>query len=113
MDSEWHRGALEAQLRAQVALVEACARRAAAAGDPGLKSAWVSMLVRVMNASAATGSVLADVRWAPPSCSLADLPIRLRLPQLPPLPDMEGGPPPPRFRKTTSGGFCSGMSGLG
>src|SRR5690242_13940086 len=107
-----HMRALEEQLRAQVALVEACARAATAARDPRLKSAWIGAMVRVMNTSAATGSVLADLKWVPTDAALFALPVRLRLPKLPPLPNMEGGPPPPHFRKTTSEGFSNEISSL-
>jgi hypothetical protein len=88
---------LEEQLRAQSELVQACARRAAAAGDPRLRSAWIDTVARLMNASAATGSVLAALKWAPQS-ALPALPVPLRLPKLPALPYMEGRPPFPHFR---------------
>ncbi len=104
--------ALEEALRAQSALVEACARRAVASRDPRLCSAWIGAVVRLMDASAATGSAIADIRWAPAGATLFQLPVRLRLPGLPPLPEGEGGSPPPDFRKTTSGGFANEFSGL-
>jgi hypothetical protein len=95
---------LERQLRAQVALVEACGRRIAAARDPRLKVAWIDAVARLMNASAATGSAMADIRWAPADAALFLLRGGLGLPKLPQLPDIEDGTPPPRkFHKTTSG----------
>lgn len=90
---------LEDELRAQAALVEACGRRIAATHDPRLKSTWVDVFVRLMNASAATGSAVADIWWAP-DCSA--LPALAALPKLPRLPEMGDAPPPPAvFRKAS------------
>jgi hypothetical protein len=93
-------------------LVHACARAAAAADDPRLKSACIGAVVCLMNASAATGSMIANVRWVSADGGLSALPLRLRVPRLPPLPKEEGGPHPPAFCKTTSGRFSSGISSL-
>jgi hypothetical protein len=104
--------ALEKQLRAQSDHVRACGQCVLAAHDPRLKSAWIDAIVRLMDASAATGSVIADLKWAPRT-TLLNVPLRLHLPPLPPLPDLEEAPPPPpQIRKTTSGGFFSRNSGL-
>ncbi|HEY1637828.1 MAG TPA: hypothetical protein VGF62_04830, partial [Rhizomicrobium sp.] len=107
--------ALDEELRVQSELVQACARHAAAARDPRLKSAWIDVLVRLMDASAAIGSVIADMRRAPAGAALLSLAVRLRLPKLPSLPDVEQGtpPPPPDLRKTTAGGFVNEVSWLG
>ncbi|HSC19793.1 MAG TPA: hypothetical protein VLC74_12865, partial [Rhizomicrobium sp.] len=102
--------ALEAQLRGQVALLDACVARIAAARDPQLKSAWISAVVRLMNASAATGSAMADIKWAPASTAFM-LPIGLCLPPLPRLPE-EGEGPPAEFCKTTSAAISRRNSGL-
>src|SRR4051794_26765111 len=107
MDRNTHILTLEKQLRAQAELLEACGRRIAAAPDPRLKSAWLGAVVRLMNASAATGSAIAYIRWAP-----ADRPwpphATLHLPKLPQLPEIgEGSPPPAQIRKTTSRGFST------
>ena len=99
--------ALEHQLRAQAKHLQACAQRAA--GDPRLKSAWIEAVVRLMDASAATGSAIADLKWSPRD---PVIPVRLRLPDLPALPNAEGGPPPPQIRKTTSGHFRNRLNGL-
>src|SRR5437868_156787 len=96
---------LEEELRAKVALLPGCARAAAAAGDPRLKFAWIGAVVRLMNASAATGSVIAALERAPPRAAGLLPPVSLRAPKLSPLPNAEGGPPSPIFCKTTSGGF--------
>src|SRR5581483_9499494 len=103
---------LEEELRAQTALVAACFDRAAAAGDPRLKSAWRKLAVRLMNVSAATGWALAALKWAPRHSGMADLAVGLRLPKLPPLPDSGGSPPPHKICKTTSGGFANRNSHL-
>jgi hypothetical protein len=66
--------ALDEALRQQSALLQACAHRAAAASDPRLKSAWIDAVLRLMDASAATGSVIADLRWAPAGAALFSLP---------------------------------------
>src|SRR4051812_42061756 len=98
--------ALDEELRVQSELVQACARRAAAARDPRLKSAWIDAVVHLMDASATIGSVIADVRRAPADAALFSLPVCLRLPKLPLLPNTEEPlPPPPTIRKTTAGGF--------
>jgi hypothetical protein len=87
--------ALEEVLRGQSGLVEACARRAVAARDPRLKSAWIGAVVRLMDASAVTGSAIAAIQWAPTDAVLFQLPICLCLPNLPPLPEGKGGTPSP------------------
>src|SRR4051812_35773519 len=97
MDRKRYLHTLEEELRRQVALVHACARAAAAADDPRLKSACIGAVVCLMNASAATGSMIANVRWVSADGGLSALPLRLRVPRLPPLPKEEGGPPSPRF----------------
>src|SRR6476646_4630447 len=105
--------AREEALRAQSALLQACVHRAAAAHDPRPKSAWIDAVVHLMDMSAVTGSAIADIRWMPRGTGFHELPIRLRLPKLPPLPDEEEGtPPPPNFRKTTASRFRNPISGL-
>jgi hypothetical protein len=98
----------EEQPWTQTALVEACARAAATVHDPRLKSAWVGVLARVMHACAATGAVIANLkRDAAPLHSSISRPA----PPTKPAPASRGGDPP-QFRKTTSDGFSSRISGL-
>src|SRR3954471_15785034 len=101
MNRRTHMLALKEELRAQVALVQACSRRAVAVSDPRLKSAWIAAVVRLMDAAAATGSAIPDCKWAPPRIALLDFPLAMRPPTLPPLPNVEGEPLPPKFCKTT------------
>ena len=86
--------ALEQQLRAQLGLIQGCCGRAVSAQHPQLKSAWINVVVRVMDASTRTGAVIADLKWAPQT-SLNNYPVRLRLPQIPSLPNAENTPLPP------------------
>jgi hypothetical protein len=111
MDRTAYLHRLEGGLRAQVTLLQACARAAAAARDPRVKSAWIGAVVRLMSASAVTGSMIATIRWAPADSGVSALPVRPGAPKLPPLPNLEG-PPPPNFYKTTSGGFSNRISRL-
>ena len=60
-----------------------------------LKSAWIDAVVRLMNASAVTGSAMADVKWAPPGAPVPALAAGLCLPKLPPLPEIGEGAPTP------------------
>jgi len=48
-----------------------------------------------MNASAVTGSAMADVKWAPPGAPVPALAAGLCLPKLPPLPEIGEGAPTP------------------
>jgi hypothetical protein len=95
-------GVLEEELQAQAELVHACAERMIAARDPRLRSAWVAATVCLMNASAATGSAMADIRWAPDGPASSAFQDRLRLPKLPPLPDVGSGPSLGFFKTTSS-----------
>src|SRR5690349_11267719 len=93
MDRTQHMGALLEQVRARSALIQACCRRAAEAHDPQLKSARIDVIVHVVNASARTGAATADLKWAPQSSPPGPR-VRLRLPRLPSLPEIENTPLP-------------------
>jgi len=91
--------------------LQACAGRAVAAGDPRMKSSWVDRVAQLGKAMAATGSVIAELKWTPRGSSLSAL--GLRLPKLPRLPEaVEGSPPPPKICKTTPDRISSPINSL-
>src|ERR1043166_5396068 len=97
--------ALQEQARAQQALVEACCARIASAPRPELRSVWVAAVTKLVDGSIATALAMGALERAPSRTLLSALPLRLRLPAVPRLPDVEGDPPPPAFfPKTTAGG---------
>src|SRR3954447_18988386 len=61
---------------------------------------------------AATGSLIADLKWAPGGTRASAFPPASRLPRLPPLSDEEGTPPPPQIRKTPSARYPNANSGF-
>lgn len=76
---------LEQHLRAQAALLKVLRKRAAAARDPRIASAWIRDFVRLFHAMAATGNAIARLRHAG-GAAAPELPA-LRLPALPALPE--------------------------
>ena len=91
MNRELASATLEEHLQAQLALLQACSRRAAAARDPRLRSAWIGPVAQLGHAMAEAGSLIAALGSARPSASFPD--SHLRLPILPPV--AGGGDPTP------------------
>src|SRR5256885_17094490 len=84
--------ALESHLRAELILARRCRDRAMAAADAPLHSAWIGHFVRISHAMAATGNAIASL---PAACGVTvSLPLTLRLPSLPRLPEQGKGVPP-------------------
>jgi hypothetical protein len=92
----------------QLRLIQECRRRAAAARDLRLCSAWIGIFLQISNALNETAKAIGDLEWAPRD---AALPVGLRLPQLPSLPK-EGEAPSPENPKTTPSGISSRINGL-
>jgi len=106
--------ALQEQLRVQVEFGQECRKRACAAPDWRLKSAWTGVFLQASRALAETGFVLGTLEHAGTLApEVALLLAHLRLPKLPALPkEEEGPPPPPDFRKTTPGRISRQISPL-
>jgi hypothetical protein len=107
-----HQHALEAHLRAQVALGEACGPQAVPFSDaPPGSGMGVDCFLQILHAAALTGAAFARLVNARPEF-LVLLPEELSLPRLPE-PPQGGTPPPPKNPKTTSAGFSNNISRLG
>ena len=106
---------LELHLQAQVELGTAFRKRAFAAPDPRLRSAWIRHFLRLSDGIAETGSAISRLHHAAIGAESLCV-ASLRLPRLPTLPELpaikEGDPPPLESRKTTPSRISNPVRGL-